>query len=411
MVEFIQPPEPRTLLPPFLACLPAAFVSNRPPPALLPLLSPILRQRVQILSSTSSGSDSWLQLLSWDPTKAERLQSLLDGADFEPHPVSGEVELPDELPVEYKRIDQETLRSRVPLPDFNIAVLYVWCPTDQEGGGPGWRVAELLPWDGSAEDDKSWLLSIAEANEHAKEKVVQDALKQAEQVDQGLEDDDDDDYWAQYDNTPGRTPSIKTPAPNPVSSIHQPVASEASYFARYGDVQPAMDNDDPSEDKAEFGVSSLNGDTLASLLQRQVSHVGKDESPRVNGYAPGDARQEDIAMLLNHPRPSSTSSASSDAVAKLEQEAENQSSVETGVKQHISSNIKSLFRLAKTTGRVGSPPKGARASWLLLLPRSHAASNSDKGTGQIPHPFIPPAAGISFLVLLSFYYNALLLII
>ncbi|KAJ9297651.1 hypothetical protein DTO271G3_4426 [Paecilomyces variotii] len=369
MVEFIQPPDPRTLLPPFLACLPAAFVSNRPPPALLPLLSPILRQRVQILSSTSSGSDSWLQLLSWDPTKAERLQSLLDGADFEPHPVSGEVELPDELPVEYKRIDQETLRSRVPLPDFNIAVLYVWCPTDQEGGGPGWRVAELLPWDGSAEDDKSWLLSIAEANEHAKEKVVQDALKQAEQVDQGLQDDDDDDdYWAQYDNTPGRTPSIKTPAPNPVSSIHQPVASETSYFARYGDVQPAMDNDDPSEDKAEFGVSSLNGDTLASLLQRQVSHVGENESPRVNGYAADDAKQEDIAMLLNHPRPSSTSSASSDAVAKLEQEAENQSSVETGVKQHIGSNIKSLFRLAKTTG-------------------------------------------ISLLVLLSFYYNALLLII
>lgn len=349
MVEFIQPPDPRTLLPPFLACLPAAFASNRPPPALLPLLSPILRQRVQILSSTSSGTDSWLQLLSWDPVKAERVQNVVDGVNFEPHPVSGEIELPDELPVEYRRIDEETLRSRVPLPEFNLAVHYVWCPTDQEGGGPGWRVAELLPWGSSVEDDRSWSLSITEANDYAKEKVVEDALKQAEQGDRGLEDDndDDDDYWAQYDNTPGRTPSIKTPAPNPVSSIQQ---SDASYFARYAEVQPAMDNDDPSEDKAEFGVSSLNGDTLASLLQRQVASMDENEPPRTNGYAANGVSREDIAMLLNHPRPSSTSSSGSDAVAKLEQEAENQTSVETGVKQHISSNIKSLFRLAKSTG-------------------------------------------------------------
>jgi hypothetical protein len=37
-------------------------------------------------------------------------------------------------------------------------------------------------------------------------------------------------------------------------------------------------------------------------------------------------------------------------VAKLEQEAESQSTYEVGVKQHIGTSIKSLFRLAKATG-------------------------------------------------------------
>lgn len=353
MVELIHPPDPRTLLPPFLACLPTAFVSTRQPPALLPLLSPILRQRVQIFSSTStSPSDSWLRLLSWDAGKAERVQSLVDGASFEPHPVSGEIDLPGDIPVTYKRVDEETLRSKVPLPEHSLTVIYLWCPNDPDGGGPGWRVAELLPQEGPADDDDSWSSSIGEANERAKVRVVEEALKEAEKGSyEASRDDDsnDDDYWAQYDNSPGRTPSIKTSAPHAISSIQHPILSDASYFDRYADVQPAMDNDDPSEDKAGIGQSSLNGNALAYLLQRQIRSVDAEEPPRINGYPAGDARG-DIATQLTHPRPSSTPSAGSDAVAKLEQEAESQSATEMGVKQHISASIKSLFRLAKSTG-------------------------------------------------------------
>ncbi|KAL2216338.1 hypothetical protein M432DRAFT_593058 [Thermoascus aurantiacus ATCC 26904] len=353
MVELIHPPDPRTLLPPFLACLPTAFVSTRPPPALLPLLSPILRQRVQIFSSTAtSPSDSWLRWLSWDADKAERVQSLVDGASFEPHPVSGEIDLPVDLPVTYKRIDEETLRAKVPLPKYSLTVIYVWCPNDQDGGGPGWRVAELLPQEGPADDDNTWSSSIGEANERARERLVEEALKEAERSsheERRDEEDDDDEYWARYDNTPGRTPSIKTPAPHTISSIQHPILSEASYFDRYADVQPAMDNDDPSEDKTQFGESSLDGNALASLLQRQIRSLDAEEPPRINGYPAGDARS-DVATLLTHPRPSSTPSAGSDAVAKLEQEAESQSAIEMGVKQHISSSIKSMFRLAKSTG-------------------------------------------------------------
>jgi hypothetical protein len=176
---------------------------------------------------------------------------------------------------------------------------------------------------------------------------MEDALKAAErdekvasrQEPEPEDEDDDADYWAQYDATPGRTPAVKTPAPNQQQNM-----SEASYFSRYAEVQPAMDNHDPAEEQPEIGPSSLNGDMLANLLRRQVDGLNGEQSGNSN------AANEHTAMPLNHPRPSSTSSASSEAVAKLEQEAENQSACEVGVKQHIGSNIKSLFRLAKATG-------------------------------------------------------------
>ncbi|CDM30888.1 hypothetical protein CBS147339_389 [Penicillium roqueforti] len=353
MVELINPPETRELLPPLLACLPLAFVSPRAPPALLPLLSPILRQRVGVLSSLSTSStESWLQLLCWEAGKAERLQRVIDGATFEPHPVSGEIELPDELPVTYKRIDDETLKAQVPLAEYSLTVVYLWCPTDEEGGGRGWRVAELLPREGAAEDDDKWASSIWEANVQAKDQLLTDILKAAEEEkspENSMEndDDDDDDYWAQYDSTPG----AKTPAPPAASSKPGPShLSEQSYFSQYGDVQPAMDNHDPTEEQPEVGPSSLNGDMLANLLRRQVNGVNSDDEPRKNGYAPDHIPSDKAAQDLNHPRPASASSGSSDAIAKLEHEAESRSTCEVGVKQHIGTSIKSLFRLAKVTG-------------------------------------------------------------
>lgn len=362
MVELINPPVPRELLPPLLACLPLAFVSPRPPPAILPLLSPVLRQRVQFLTSVStSPNDSWLSLLCWDSEKAERLQRIIDGATFEPHPVSGEIELSDDIPVAYKRIDDETLRSRVLVPEYSLAVIYLWCPTDEQGGGRGWRVAELLPREGPAEDEGNWAFSIGEANEQAKDKLFDDVLgsndgdgQATENGDQNKtgaeEEDDDDDYWAQYDATPGRTPGVKTPAPAGGSSLRPTGQSETSYFSQYADVQPAMDNHDPEEEQPEIGPSSLNGDILANLLRRQISGTDPTDVPRTNGYAQGDAPSEDAARRLSHPRPDSTSSNHSDAVARLETEAASQSTYEVGVKQHIGTSIKSLFRLAKATG-------------------------------------------------------------
>lgn len=344
MVALIPPADPRVLLPPLLACLPTAFVSPRPPPALLPILSPILRQRVQVFSSVSqSSTDSWLRFLCWDERKAERVQDLVDGASFEPHPVSGEIDLPGDLPVTYKRLDEETLQSQISLPDYGLRFIYLWCPGDKDGGGPGWRVAEILPRDGPSDRGDTWYFSIGEANASARERLIEDILKEAEEKQQP-ESDDDDDYWARYDatpgRTPGRTPAAKTPAP----------LSEASYFDRYNNVQPVMDNDDPSEDHNQLGESSLNGNLLVSLLQRQIPASDSQGPAQTNDNRQSVPANESLARSLNHPRPSSSSSGSLHAVAKLEQEAEAHSALEVAVKQHISANIKSLFRLAKSTG-------------------------------------------------------------
>ncbi|KAL5337828.1 hypothetical protein BJX70DRAFT_224496 [Aspergillus crustosus] len=348
MVELIPPPDTRALLPPLLACLPTAFISSKPPPALLPLLSPILRQRVQILSSVAtSASESWLQLLCWDAGKGERLRSLIDGATFEPHPVSGEIELSGDIPVTYKRVDDETLQSRLEISDYDLRVLYLWCP--QKEDSPGWLIAEVLPNEGGRQDYDDWSLSIGEANTRARVKLVEDALTAAENDERAAahkekEQDDDDDYWARYDATPGRTPSVKNPAPPTLSSMlqHQgPGPSESSYFSQYADVQPVMDSHDPDEEHPELGPTSLAGDVLSELAKRNLD----------NGEAASHGHTDQTnGTLLSHPRPASASSSNSETVSRLEQEAESHSTHEFGVKQHISSNIKSLFRLAKATG-------------------------------------------------------------
>lgn len=365
MVELILGPDPRSLLPPLLACLPTAFVSPRPPPALLPLLSPILRQRVQIFTSDSPApTDSWLRLLCWDARKAERLQEVVDGASFEPHPVSGEIELPSEMPVRYRRVDEETLHARIIVSDYSLTAIYLWCPEDHDGGGPGWRVAELLPGDGPDEED-GWAASIGEADSLAKDRIMDGVLREAEEHEKKAshdendkdnkqdndDDDDDHDYWARYDATPGRTPDIKSPAPKPPpSSVPKSSTADDSYFSQYSNVQPAMDNDDPAEateDYSGFGTSSLTGNMWACILQPPVDGP---EPARTNGYPTSDSMDKEKAMKLNHPRPASTTSSNSDAVGRLEQQAENRSAYEVGVKQHIGSSIKSLFRLARNTG-------------------------------------------------------------
>ncbi|KAN0069739.1 hypothetical protein V8E54_012045 [Elaphomyces granulatus] len=333
-IEYVPPPDPQTLLPPLLACLPAGLVSTRPPPALLPLLSPILRQRVNIFTapSPSSTPESWLRLLCWGAEKADGVLTLVEGITFELHPVSGEIELPDEITVAYKRVDEETLRAQIQLPEYGLNVLYEWCVNDPDGG-TGWRVAELLSRDQTARDEGPWSTSVKEANGRA-----------GSGLDHLNSDSDDDDYWAQYGAQYDTAPTARsTPGSRTMVSAQRPMVSDDSYLARYADVQPAMDHEDPSERTPDIGESSLQGNALAELIQQHF------ERPQSNGD-PSAASSEALAALISHPRPSSASSSGSDTVAKLEQEAETQSASEIGVKQHIGASVKSLYRLAKATG-------------------------------------------------------------
>lgn len=370
------PPSPRELLPPLLACLPTSFVSPQPPPALLPLLSPLLRQRVNFLNS--AGTEGWLPLLSWDPQRASKLPNVIEKMDLEPHPVSGELELEDPRPAKYRRLDEETIHARIELEQFGLLPVYVWCEKDEHGGtDPGWKLADLRALD-DAEDGNAWFDSPSEANESSASQMNGGVNGQSANVPQIAqpeeEDDENDDYWAQYDQTPSRTPAPRrSPAPQS-STVKQSSnlsrgrsQSEMEYFARYGsEVQPALDSHDPDEDSHELGDSTLNGDSLVETRGLQSGSSGEikeqaDYLSSLQPHAGWDQAQNSITTDQNANGEISMPHAISPTVShssidKLEERAAEMSTdggsdrAHLAIKQHISTDIKSLFRLAKTTG-------------------------------------------------------------
>ncbi|EFR02078.1 hypothetical protein MGYG_05081 [Nannizzia gypsea CBS 118893] len=374
MVEYIPPPEPRQLLAPLLACLPLGFAASRPPPVLLPLLSPVLRQRVQLLGGAGAGSgsassaDSWLRLLCWGPANAAEVERIVGEAEssFEPHPVSGEIEIPDDITIAYRWFDAETLRCQLPLDEFGLTVVYVWCPTDQEGGGAGWRVAEVLPLDALRDDEGAWFGSVEQANEALRELAAKEGSKETAQSSKASipfivhEEDngDEDDYWAQYDTVQSRTPAngaVSIGQDQHDSSHRGEQMSDTAYYNQYSNVQPALDSDDPTVDKADVGDSSLNGNTLEEIFKRQMGSILQQQQlqSQSQSAAPERGRQpaEEPDLPLSHPRPASASSSNrSDAISKLEYSAECQSASEMAIRQHISTNVKSMFRLARAAG-------------------------------------------------------------
>lgn len=275
---------------------------------------------------------------------------------FELHPVSGEIDFGDVEDISYRRLDEETLQARVVATELGLTIIYLWCEGDQEGGGNGWRVSEVRPVEGDTEIDAiNWCRTIADANEKAKEIMMEDAIRQGEDHsamhgmkndDTAMEDeqeDDDDDYWAQYDKTPAPQKSAAASS-NP--DKHGRTTSAADYFARYAEVQPEMDNDDPSEERGAIGESTLNGDVLASSMRRAPE---PDNAPFQDPYALPNGSGAAIADEgISHP--TASPSAGSAAVSRLEESAKSQSIAEVAVKQHISTSIKSLFRLCRSSG-------------------------------------------------------------
>nr|POF26338.1 hypothetical protein CFP56_22487 [Quercus suber] len=372
-MDMISPPPPnsRDLLPPLLACLPTSFISPQAPPALLPLLAPILRQRVSYLTAGGpSSKDGWLPLLSWDTRETSRLPAAIERMVLEPHPVSGEIEIEDMQPARYRRLDEETFQARLEVEQFDLLPTYVWVDDDEHGGtGPGWKLTDLKTLE-DVEDGSSWYFSPAEANAAAvatsqrANSIVDSAhpyptppsLSQTQQ-----DDDDGDDYWASYDRAPGQTPAPDiTPAVSSQPAHHAKrdrTRSELEYYNRYSnEVQPAMDSHDPDEAHPDVtGNSTLTGNALIS------SEVGSKTS--TNNTAPSmyqrdvsdishSGQQQDISM----PRPiSPTSSVGSvdhleEQAAAMSRSQHHNDRAQRGIQQHISTDIKSLFRLAKCAG-------------------------------------------------------------
>ncbi|MCJ1396410.1 hypothetical protein MMC18_009300 [Xylographa bjoerkii] len=358
MVQAILTADPEALIAPLLGCLSVAFASRSPPSSLLPLLSPVLRQRVQLLSATATTqSESWLPLLCWDPVQASKLAEVVESNSFEPHPVSGEVEVGEVAHIQYRRVDEETFHSRLRLVDLGLVVIYLWCDGDQEGG-TGWRVSEIQPLSSlvaSVGSDHLWWDTILEADEKAGSslsthllgsEIVSSTLwsSTSEQTEEEKANDDDD-YWAQYDHTPARTPDVKrSPASNSNNdgtNYNALATSEAEYYAQYARVQPAMENHDPCEENESIGQSTLNGNALLGALTIAEGRASQQTPEMVNG--------NQVSDQIVHTRPSSSSSSIS-AVARLEDSAAAQSHGEIAVQQHISTSMKSLFRLARGIG-------------------------------------------------------------
>ncbi|CAH0049921.1 unnamed protein product [Clonostachys solani] len=360
-------PAVSTLLSPLIPALTAAAVSSEPASIVLPLLSPILRQRVQFLSS--SGSDPWLRLLCYDTSKAAKLAEIATNGSLDPHPASGEIEVDwdHDCETRYRRLDAETLQAFVVLKELGLAFKLVHCTDDKEGAADGWRVGEVTAvekadpfetFDGASPD-----LAAAEQAFEGKAQQPKGSLPvtnghssnggrlTATNIPAEGEEDDDDDYWARYDNSPARTPA-QTHSPGPQASGgpvggHNVPASTASaeddaYFSRYNDVQPAMDNHDPDEE-AEH----------AHLMPPALGL--SDPQSKNNNAAAATTRQRSTSDLnhegLLHPRPeSSASSRSSQIIEKLEVEAGRKDQSDFGVKQHISRSIRSLFMLSRASG-------------------------------------------------------------
>ncbi|KAH8732855.1 hypothetical protein GQ44DRAFT_721099 [Phaeosphaeriaceae sp. PMI808] len=370
--QAITQPDSRELLPPLLACLSTASTTKEAPPGLLPLLTPILRQRLQLLAS-----NDWLALLCWDREAGSRLPHIIEKIHVEPHPASGEIEVDDPDQIQYRRSDPETLHTRLTLGEFGLLPTYLWCT----GGecGSRWLLAELRGTE-DADDGTEWFCSMGEANEagfQRKPLKSNGIISQPATLHPGPtkdEEDDDDSYWAAYDRTPGRTPQLKQ-SPAPMTSARTqigPTQSELEYFARYAsEVQPALDAHDPDEENPAAGESTLNGNALNYAREPQTEPL-ETSNLSTNGYDSsippayphdsskvsrphGDVGAEHVEAIehddfsaLNHPRPSS--SASTNSVERLERQAENSSQAEIAIKQHISTDIKSLFRLAKASG-------------------------------------------------------------
>lgn len=376
----VSPPDLRAIIGPLLLFLPGATFATQPAEGVLPLLSPILRQRVQLLSG--SGSDPWIRLLSYDTANAEQLTEVARGDRFEPHPSSGEIEIDwdHDVTTRYRRCDEETLQALVALPDFGLFFRLVYCTGDTQGGGDGWRVGEVSVLERpdpfasfggedtiSAAEEKFGLARVGSKQTEAS--IERKTNTNSEKILEPTEEDDgdDDDYWARYDATPARTPAAQpSPAyppstqPSNMGTHIRPDADDA-YYARYDSVQPAMDNHDPDEEAnlADNGISLAPpplglARTAGQGERTEEAQPGETQgSWTIAGESEGSRRSaaEDADRTILHPRPGSAASSSgASMVSKLEESAERRAQSEFGVKQHVSRTIRSLFQLSSAAG-------------------------------------------------------------
>ena len=351
MVNFIPPPALSELLPPLLAHIPIAFTSPQPPPSLYPLLSPILRQRLRLLGVPSSSAppveETWLSLLTWSSTAGPKLSTHLATQDFTPHPASGELELGEVDLKGFQRLDKETIKAYTQLPERSIEVVYLWIANDPDGEDDGWRIMDLHL---SSDFEKTECYpTVGEADEAFYSRSAKPVLPVPNPISSyandtvGTDNDDDDDYWDMYDRTPARTPMV----PQKVEQM-----ADDDYYSQYDNTQPALEPEDSSANSLPEHSRYTNPLTMQHSSSYSPTTASSTPPTAVSASFPID--KEALPGAVTHaPRPISAGSSASSAggpVDKLEEATSLNMQAETGVKQHISTSIKSLYRLSKSAG-------------------------------------------------------------
>ncbi|POS85216.1 hypothetical protein EPUL_002846 [Erysiphe pulchra] len=346
-----------SLVTPLLASLCVAGVSTSPPCAVLPLLSPILRQRVQLLSSSSQ--ESWISFLCYDDAVASKLKTLQDSPYLELHPVSGQVEIDwdSDSKIQFRRLDRETLEALVSLHILDLTVKLVWCVNDTNGidGQDGWRIGEI---GACTMNDENWgaetihlaeqEFTLKESQKHSRITSRKSSIKA--EIEEEKEEDDDK-YWAQYDNIAAETPAdIQSPvnAKNPLAGVE----GDDEYYAGYDMVQPALDNHDPEKSIVkgllDKKVTQNPGNLSSSLFDPSISSL------QHNGYEawPEDSAASSVFFTKKSlPLPFSGDDSEIVSNGLTEAMPERQAIMsENAIKTHIGTSLKSLYRLSQSAG-------------------------------------------------------------
>jgi len=207
--------------------LPLFPPSAHPPPTLFPLLSPLLQQKLGLLSL--GRGRGWPGTLTWLPPDLsyrvnERLGSTCR-SDGLGERLRG-----------YRKFDQETILANIELHESELELWFSWVPEDGQTEA-GWKLHDIrLP---EHDIDLNWFESISEATMQweRENNLIETEIEKAEA---GEQSDDDDSYWNQYDQVTGKaieTSEVRTPKDEP--SIQ--TTSGDNYYDRYDAVEPALD--------------------------------------------------------------------------------------------------------------------------------------------------------------------------
>lgn len=301
-------------------------------------------------SSNSTAEDTWLALLTWSAAAGPKLSAHLATQEFIPHPSSGELEIGETNLKGFQRQDKETIRACMELLELDVEVIYMWIGNDPEGEDDGWKIQDVrLSKD---REEQKWYPTIGEADQvfydqassYSVPSISPPAFASAPQQAAVTEDgeDEDDDYWNMYDRTPARTPIVPQ---------KQDAPSEDTYYARYGDVQPALEPEPPSASSNPITIP-LGAQNSYSPLSTQTANTASTTPPTALSSS-FMSHKDDHTTVTHAPRPISVASSSSstrESIARLEENAALRMQSEVGVKQHISTTIKSLYRLSKAAG-------------------------------------------------------------